>query len=71
MSDFILHNYDIYAVAQFYPWFQLYFLLFQTHYHNYITIPNNERKKIKTMDKIKPQHIQVYVHVNKEQRGIW
>ena len=51
MSDFILHNYDIYAVAQFYPWFQLYFLLFQTHYH-ILPYPTMKEKKLKPWIKL-------------------
>ena len=32
---------DAYVVVQFYPWFNFYFLLFQTHYH---TIPHPKPK---------------------------
>ena len=41
MSDLILHI--LYVVVQFYPWFEFYLLLFQTH--NYISIPKNKGKE--------------------------
>ena len=43
LSDLILHI--LYVVVQFYPWFEFYLLLFQTHYHNYISMPKNKRKE--------------------------
>ena len=35
-------TFGVYVVVQFYPWFNFYFLLFQTHYH---TIPYPKTKQ--------------------------
>ena len=35
----------VYVVVQFYPWFKLYFSLFQTHYH-ILPYPKTKEKKI-------------------------
>ena len=43
----------IYVVVQFYPWFNFYFLLFQTHYQ---TLPYPPKKKLKIKPRIKLNH---------------
>ena len=56
LSDGVL--FLVYVVVQFYPWFKFYFLLFlgMLMYDNEFKTKEN---KIKTKDKIEPQHIQV------------
>ena len=51
---------NIYVVVQFYPWFNFYFPLFQTHYH-ILPCPKTKENKNETKDKIEPQHIRVIV----------
>ena len=48
------YNYD---VVQFYPRLNLYFLLFQTHFHT-LQNPKTKENKNQTKDKIEPQHLQ-------------
>ena len=39
-----------------YPWFKFYFTLFEIHY-NTLLYPKAKEYKIKTKDKIEPQHM--------------
>lgn len=43
----------VYVVIQIYPWFKIYFLLFQNHYHNY---HSKKQRKIKFAPRIKLNH---------------
>ena len=54
------------VVVQFYPWFKIYFPLFQT---NSLSYPKLKEHKIKTKDKIEPQHTPNCIYViNKSKR---
>ena len=56
---------DAAVLAQFYPWFNFYFLLFHTHYHTALPYPKTDltqkQKKIKFKSRvtIEPQHSSV------------
>ena len=41
---------DVFVVVQFYPWFESYFLLFQSHNH---TIPYPKKRNMRFKPKIK------------------
>ena len=45
----------IYVVVQIYPWFKLYFLLCQNHYHT-LPYPKTKKKKKKIKLRIKLNH---------------
>ena len=61
---------DAAVVAQFYPWFNIYFLLFHTHYHTVLPYPKTgltpKQKKIKFKPRvtIEPQHSSVTLVVD-------
>ena len=53
VRSIVVQTLNIYVVVQFYSWFNVYFLLFQKHYH---TLPCPQTKKIKFKPRIKLNH---------------
>ena len=49
----------IYVAVQFYSWFKFYFPFFKTDCH-ILTYPKTKGNKVKTKDKIEPQHIYIF-----------
>ena len=55
-----------YVVVQFYPWFKIYFLFFQTNYH---TLPYSNTKENKLKPRIRLNH-KIYTKIDSSGVGV-
>ena len=57
LQNRVAHIYGVHVVVQFYPWFKISFLLFQTHYHVIIIHYHTQKQKKKNFEpRIKLNH---------------